>query len=172
MTSDLAVTKLLIPLPVRAPCPTRVLVEITNVGPDPAPFPFDVAVDIPQNVEGPFVPQFAPTWIDGEGGLGPNQVRMVSFEITFPCQPQALLRATADYSQTVFGNIRKVRPTLVIPVSNILQVAWLSTTLRVGLERLCWQCHLETTAALPGKKTSGRSDRYQPGLRDRASIAN
>ena len=38
MTSDLAVTKLLIPLPVRAPCPTRVLVEITNVGPDPAPF--------------------------------------------------------------------------------------------------------------------------------------
>lgn len=132
MASDLIVTKILVPPYVTAPCPTRVNVEITNVGQNTAPFPFDVAIDIPQNAEGPVAPVVPPRWLEGEGGLGPNQARTVSFEIAFPCQPQALLRAIADYSLTVSNNLRS-KPRLVIPVMPIFQVAWLETDLQIGL---------------------------------------
>jgi hypothetical protein len=139
---DLVVDSIIVPPGLRAPCPTTILVVVRNLGPDPAPYPFDVCLQIAAFAEEPFLPQFSQRVDSPErgGGLGVNQTVTVRFSnLAIPCRPQAWLAAEVDCNLLLpkfqagpppSGHQRSNPGSgIIVPVH---LVPWLTTDLEVG----------------------------------------
>jgi hypothetical protein len=142
MLFDLVVDSIVVPPGIRAPCPTTVLVVVRNMGPDPAPLPFDVCLQIVAFAEEPFSPQYSRRIESGEeggGSLGPNQTVTAQFDLQFPCRPQAWVAAEVDcnlllpafQSGPPPSGHKRTQPQLGIMVP-VQLVPWLRTDLRLG----------------------------------------
>jgi hypothetical protein len=144
MLFDLIIDSIIVPPGVRAPCSTTVQVVVRNLGPDPAPLPFDVCLQIVAFAEEPFSPQYYRR-IESEehgGTLGVNQTVTAPFDLQFPCRPQAWVAAEVDCNlllpkyqppqppQPATGHKRtNPHSGILMPVT---LVPWLFTDLQVG----------------------------------------
>jgi hypothetical protein len=138
MSSDLTVGTITVVSPVPAsppiaPCPTPVDVEVVNLGPDPAPFPIDVCLQVAASSDGPFTGGYIQVARGAEGlSLAKNATVTVRFMASFPCGGQVWLRATADCLLKVPGNAH-TNPSKTVPVSPVGAAPWLATDVRLGV---------------------------------------
>jgi hypothetical protein len=131
MSADLRVVALKLPSPLRAPCPSIIVVEVRNDGVDPAvPSPFDVAIDISNSIERPFVGRFFAR-VNHESGLAPGASVLVQVGVQFPCSSTVWVRADADVTRQIPNNAHTFLPFAVSATPAL--VPWLVTGLRVGL---------------------------------------
>src|SRR5690242_7634250 len=134
MPCDIIVVNINIPPNVIAPCPTRISVEIGNIGPDPAFGRFEVCLDIHVgSLEERPVRHYS-QWVNQEEGqrLPPGGVLTVVFDVQFPCAKQAWVVVTADCANSIATNMR-TNPKASLLISPIGANAWLWTEVRVAL---------------------------------------
>jgi hypothetical protein len=152
MASELRVSSVKLPNVVTAPCPMDVIVEVINVGPDPASFPspMRVCLDILTSPEGPTahfhieIPAESPPMHKGV---------TYPFKFTgvrFPCAPSASVIATPDCTGSVPGNIRTPASAMTISVPQVVLVPWLFTDIRVGLQDSTGNITFAPGALCPG----------------------
>jgi hypothetical protein len=135
MTSDLAITDIICPPTVTAPCATTVKVVLQNSGPDPAPFPIGVCLDVFLTERDDQAALHMQEWLraaDDQLYLQATGKIAAYFRVSFPCVREAWLAATADCPPTVVNNARSV-PSLKLKVSSIVAVPWLFTRAAVGI---------------------------------------
>ena len=125
MPFDLVVDSIIVPPGVRAPCPSMVQVVVRNLGPDSAPFPFDVCLQIVAFAEEPFSPQYyqrVGRFDEGGASLGAHKTVTAQFDLQFPCRPQAWVAAEVDCNTLLpgppSGNLRSnPRSGILVPVT-------------------------------------------------------
>jgi hypothetical protein len=130
---DLVIDSIVLPPWVTAPCSTKIQVVVRNAGLAPAPYPFEVCLQIAAFVEEPFVPEwFERVGIPWEGpsALAPGQTASVQFDLGFPCRPQAWVIAEVDCKGQVTGNLRSDPRKAVFTLVRL--VPWLATEVEIG----------------------------------------
>jgi hypothetical protein len=134
--ADLVVDAIVLPRTVTAPCPTPVQVVVRNAGADPAPYPFEVCLQIAAGAEEPFFPEFVRRVGragEGSGSLAPARTVKVDFDVNFPCRRQNWVKAEADCQSAVPDNLR-TDPDMAVFVPAVVSVPWLFTEVRIGLQ--------------------------------------
>jgi hypothetical protein len=131
MAADLRVIAVLLPTPLRAPCPSIIYVTVRNDGSTPTTSgKFDVSINITDSVEKPFTTNFF-TIVDREATLQPGAILKVPVRVQFPCLTSVWVRADVDTRRQIANNAHSFPP-LAVQATPAL-VAWLATQLRVGL---------------------------------------
>src|SRR3982751_5505567 len=149
MPADLKVVSVLLPSPLRAPCPVVVQVTIRNDGPDSAdPVPYDVTIDLgPNDAQ---TTRFKTTVTTPEGQhLAPGQTIIVSVVVRFPCAATVLLRATVDPTVQIPNNVPSA-PSQTLSVSPT-GTPWLTTALRIGIRDAAGVVLFDPDGLCPGK---------------------
>ncbi len=154
MPADLTVVDVKPPHPLRAPCPIVILVEIKNIGNDPAdPVPYDVTIDLlgAGDIPAAKLGEAIVTHPEDQR-LTPGRTIFVPVQVRLPCISPITLRATVDKQQQIPNKLRPpsapyMELTGLIPSS----VPWLVATLQVGIRDTTGMVTFDPKAFCPGK---------------------
>lgn len=155
MSADLTVRSIRLPSPLRAPCPSVILVEVENIGNDPAdPAPWDVTIDIFSGET--LLDRFEAEVTTPEGQrLFPGSTITVAVTVQFPCVSPVDLEVTVDLRQQVSNNQRSA-PSVRRPGLTPTAAPWLVTTLSVSMANAAGVHTLDPVALCPGKMVTAR----------------
>jgi hypothetical protein len=136
MPSDLRIQGIKLPSPVVGACPSDVVVDVVNVGADPAPFPtpMSVCLELRTSLEGKPRKHYVVHTPVETPPLQPGQIKTFVFTgVQFPCTAPVFVTATADCAGTVPNNAH-LAPSLTETVIKVDGMPWLWTDIRVGLQ--------------------------------------